>query len=81
LGAWSGCLKQEGRNEVAEFFVYTCRQCHGAYAGAIEITERLPALGDRAGLCGVCLEHLVGWHPIEEEVESREDNSGTAPNA
>jgi hypothetical protein len=35
---------------------------------------------DRTGLCVECLESLVGWCPVGEEVESREDNSGTTPN-
>jgi hypothetical protein len=36
---------------------------------------------DRTGLCVECLESLVGWRSVEEEVESREDNSGRTPNA
>lgn len=74
-------MEEEGEREMAEFFVYTCRQCHVAYVGALETTDRLPEFEDRTGLCGKCLEHLIGWCPVEEEVESREDNAGAAPNA
>jgi len=65
---------------MAEFFVYTCRQCRIAYAGALEPGDHMTEFVDRTGLCVECLESLVGWCPVGEEVESREDNSGTTPN-
>lgn len=67
---------------MAEFFVFTCRMCHGAYNGALEVTERATGLSDRTGLCPDCFEQLVGpWSSVDvdTEVESREDGSGSAP--
>jgi hypothetical protein len=63
-----------------DFFVYTCRECHIAYAGALEPGDVMTEFEDRTGLCVECLERLVGWRSVEE-VESREENSGTTPNA
>lgn len=80
-GARAGRAEQEGRGEVAEFLVYTCRECRCAYAGVLEATDRLNAFGDRTGLCSACLEQLVGWRPSDEGVESREESSGTASDA
>jgi hypothetical protein len=74
---------QERGRELAEFLVFECRQCHCAYAGALEAGDRPVDLDDRTGLCGDCVERLVGWCPADgkaEEVESREDSSGTTPN-
>jgi len=80
-GARSGRTELEGRRDVAEFLVYTCRECRCAYAGVLEATEAPNAFGERTGLCSACLERLVGWHPSDEGVESREENSGTASDA
>jgi len=73
--------EQERRGELAEFLVYTCRECRCAYAGVLEANDSLNAFGDRTGLCSACLERLVGWRPSDEEVESREDSSGAASDA
>ena len=67
---------------MAEFFVYACNECHSTYAGALKITDGPNPVGDQVGICGTCLEQVIGWHPeVEEEMESREDSSGTTPNA
>ncbi len=73
--------EREGGSEVAEFLVYTCRECRCAYAGVLEAAETVNAFGDRMGLCSACLERLVGWRPSDEGVESREENYGTTSDA
>ncbi len=78
---WPQVNKQEGEAELAEFFVYACRQCGCAYAGALEATEHPHAFWDRTSLCGDCLEQLVGWGRKAEEVESREESSGSSSDA
>ncbi len=56
---------------MAEFFVYTCRQCGVAYPGALERTERHRVQEETMGLCVTCLERLFGLIPVDRGAERR----------
>ncbi len=48
---------------MAEFFVYSCRECGAAYPGALEVTEPRHYQQETTGLCAACLERLfaLAW--------------------
>ena len=66
---------------MAEFFVFSCRQCRSAYAAPLEATDCPEPTEGAIGLCPDCLERLIGWAPTAEEVETREDRPDSPPDA
>ncbi len=60
---------------MAEFFVYTCRQCGVAYPGALERTERHRIQDETTGLCAACLERLFGLTTVDRGAERKGGNS------
>ncbi len=63
---------------MAEFFVYTCRQCGVAYPGALEATELRRNQIETNGLCVACLERLFGLTLADRSSERRTPDSGSA---